>query len=86
MRIVNTFSQAGYKVTLFQTDDRYLLQIEDSISILSWKISKEIDPFVIKDQFLQELISFSEASKKDMVEHIRKAIQKDKSEQLPDII
>lgn len=86
MRIVKTFSQSGYKVTLFQTDDRYLLQIEDSISILSWKISKEIDPSVIKDQFLQELISFAEASKKDMVEHIHRAIQKDKSEQLPNIV
>ena len=86
MRIVNTFSSKGYKVTLFTTDDRYLLQIEDNLSIISWKISKEVNSDAIETKFLEELTTFAEASKKNMIEHMKNAIDRDRKESLPNII
>jgi hypothetical protein len=57
MREVESFAEKGFKVTIFKTDDRYLLQIENKDYILSWKISNEIDYDEVKTTVKDTLVS-----------------------------
>ncbi len=57
MRVVDSFAEKGYKVTIFKTDDRYLLQVEDKDFILSWKLSSQIDYNKVKIEAKEQLIS-----------------------------
>lgn len=57
MRVVESFAEKGFKVTIFKTADRYILQIENKDYILSWKISNEIEYDEVKTQAKDILVS-----------------------------
>ncbi|NBB88998.1 MAG: hypothetical protein GVX96_04365 [Bacteroidetes bacterium] len=57
MRVVDSFAEKGFKVTIFKTDDKYLMQIEDKDFILSWKLSSQIDYNKVKTEAKDQLIS-----------------------------
>lgn len=57
MRVVDSFAEKGFKVTIFKTDDKYLMQIEDKDFILSWKLSNQIPYDKVKNKAKDLLIS-----------------------------
>lgn len=56
MRVIDTFAKGRYKVTIFQTESRYLLQAEDEQFILSWKLDKELPYARILDEGVSLLL------------------------------
>lgn len=56
MRVIDTFAKGRYKVTIFQTESRYLLQAEDEQFILSWKLDKNLPYARILDEGVSLLI------------------------------
>lgn len=56
MRVVETFSEKGFKVTIFKTDSRYLIQLEEGSYMLSWKMPVETDFGVVKASIAEKLV------------------------------
>lgn len=56
MRVVETFSEKGFKVTIFKTDSRYLIQLEEGSYMLSWKMPVETDYGVVKQSIIEKLV------------------------------
>lgn len=56
MRVIDTFAKGRYKVTIFQTESRYLLQAEDEQFILSWKVDKELPYSRVLDEGVSLLL------------------------------
>ena len=85
--MIDTFAKKGYKVTLFQTESRYLLQAEDENYMLSWKLDKEIPLDRIKEKAIDTLLDNAERLWPELHKHLN--ISSDKSpqtEDFPDII
>lgn len=55
MRMIDTFNSNNFKITIFQTEARYLLQAEDERYMLSWKLDREIPYDIIKEKAAQML-------------------------------
>jgi len=88
MRVVDSFAEKGYKVTIFKTDDRYLLQIEDKDFILSWKLSSQIDYDKVKteakDQLLAKGIDIWPDLKSNLI--MNRPVEDDEKNDFPQII
>jgi len=60
MRVVETFSEKGFKITIFKTDSRYLIQLEEGSFILSWKVPIDTDYAEVKSSIEEKLVPFGE--------------------------
>jgi hypothetical protein len=87
MRVVDTFAKKGYKVTIFQTESRYLLQAEDENYMLSWKLDKEIPLDHIKNKAIDILLENAERLWPELHKDLTLSLGKTSSaEDFPDII
>ena len=87
MRMIETFKKEQFKITIFKTDARYLLQLEDQSFILSWKISREQPYTWLKENAVPKILEEARKTWPQLEQNlIIPKTGSDTQEQFPNII
>ncbi|NBB88418.1 MAG: hypothetical protein GVX96_01335 [Bacteroidetes bacterium] len=86
MRVVETYAEDGYKVTIFKTDLRYLIQLEDERYMLSWKLPIETDYAHLKQSITDKLVPMGKEIWPDLNRKLNISTSTTNEEDFPQII
>ncbi len=71
MRVIENYKEGGFKVTIFKTDVRYLIQLEDERYMLSWKLPIETDYNVLKQAISDKMVPLGKNTWPNLQDELR---------------